>query len=163
MREVTFRGKRLDNGQWAYGSLCQTHGETFIGFPTEPDNPVFFMDWVAVDPKTVGQSICNKDKAGTPIFEGDIVKREWQYKSDPELDEWGRVMYYNYMQTGYTIGAVRFQPSKGFFLTKGYTHYDEPDDGERQDLEFYSLPIKASKCLVVGTIYDNPELLTMPK
>lgn len=156
-------GKDLttDNGRMAH--YARLSGETFIGFPTEPDNPVFFMDWVAVNPKTVGQSICNKDKAGTPIYEGDIVKREWQYKSDPELDEYGRTMYYNYMQSGYTIGAVRFQPSKGFFLSKGYTHYNEPDDGEAQDLEFYSLPIKASKCLVVGTIYDNPELLTIPK
>ena len=121
------------------------------------------MDWVAVDPMTVGQSICNKDKAGATIYEGDIVKREWLYKSDPELDEYGHVMYYNYIQSGYTIGAVRFQPSKGFFLAKGFTHYDEPDAGEKQDLAFTSLPIKASKCLVIGTIYDNPELLTIPK
>lgn len=64
MREIKFRGKRIDNGEWVYGDLSQTKHKKFI------DND---YDRARVFPETVGQYTGLRDKNGREIYEGDIV------------------------------------------------------------------------------------------
>lgn len=70
MREVKFRGKCLDNGEWIKGDLLRMNGHWFIF----PDPAPKGIDKYAVDSATVGQYTGLKDRNGKEIYEGDIFQ-----------------------------------------------------------------------------------------
>lgn len=64
MKEILFRGKSLNTGEWVYGFVWKLHGKTFIANEKLLDE---------VDPNTVGQYI-GVIHNGVKLFEGDIIK-----------------------------------------------------------------------------------------
>lgn len=79
MREILFRGKQIDNGEWVYGSFCmdaleQKNGLCGVdGFIRRYDADVGKMQMHEVDRETVGQFTGLTDKNGKKVFEDDVV------------------------------------------------------------------------------------------
>lgn len=86
MREILFRAKRLDNGEWVEGFLYR-HDPPLQGFGGSGEPPTWwihktgFADWsmprpveqIEVDPSTVGQLAPTVDNTGKRIWEGDLI------------------------------------------------------------------------------------------
>ena len=148
-REILFRGKKLDNGEWVYGYLAEVAKkgtlsigtwENIGGEATVKDE--LFSSYKRVDPETVGQKSGLKEHPGTKdIWQGDVVK--------------------------FTL--VSFISGKPIATE---THMVELRDGMfgvewGNDKHFMPLAYFASGTIfapgtiieVIGTIHDNPELL----
>ena len=141
MREILFRGKRLDNGDWVEGYLCE-HEPPLVGIISEKDEPeaskwfivrTGFADWnmprpvelVEVDPSTVGQYTGLKDKNGDRIFEWDIVQAHFRTNHSKQ------------------IFRVTFDDGM-FIFNNGYV----------------KLPVRGIyRIKVIGNVHDNPEFM----
>lgn len=77
-REILFRGKRVDNGEWVFGPLLNNRtameGSAYI-IPFFVDSSNF--DYIEVYPYTVGQLHNGLTrKAGSNVFVGDIIRHD---------------------------------------------------------------------------------------
>ena len=137
MREILFRGKRIDNGEWVYGSYVYRYGCHEILL--EHCESEYGFDHYAVDPATVGQYtglIAN----GKKIFEGDILR---YYDDEIQVvewsDDWSQIMLHTYGEHERKVGR---KTVKEKFEGWNYLH----------DYPLEDMPI-------LGNIYDNAELL----
>ncbi len=133
MREIIFRAKRKDNGEWVYGfyALFASNKGLKHGIYTGAENGCVIP--YEVDPETVGQYTGLTDKNGKKIFEGDIVKGDLGLGYG---DNENHIAYIEYQEDGMSFCLVEV-------LEEDFGKCAEISD----DLE------------VIGNIYDNPELL----
>lgn len=134
MREIIFRGKRIDNGEWIEGHYTECRGETFIGIDTSSMFEIFcppVIRWFKVSSETLCQFTGLYDKNGNKIWENDILMAhlDKSYPEDAtyETIEWG------------VAGWVAHEANS---IDRQYL--------DEFDLEHYE---------VVGNIFDNKELL----
>ena len=138
MREIKFRGKRKDNGEWVYGGFTQTPEATFIidysvivqkakgGYPT-------VYDVVEVIPETVGQSLGFRVKNEMEIFEGDVVNIE------------------NY-EGGFTKWLIDWRELS-------WQRIELPWDSENEPANAYEIGGDWKQYEIIGNIHQNPELM----
>lgn len=135
MREILFRGKRLEIGDWVEGSLiAYPDGDCYIARPSGDPN---VLDKFAADPATVGQYTGLKDKHGERIFEGDIVR----ILGDQTNEDWKCVDY---------TALIAFIDG-GFCALDGTV--------EEHGFRRYALARMDFDLEIIGNIHDNPELL----
>lgn len=144
MREIKFRGKRLDNGEWMYGDLIENQGRNFIYHATseatieDNDDGRIVVVAVEVDSSTVGQYTGLKDKNGKEIYEGDIINWLMHRMDRTGYIEEGRVEFRTNEQATVVINK---------FATK---------DGRESVRNILNC---LNDLKVIGNTHDNPELM----
>ena len=135
MREILFRGKRVDNGEWACGYFEKYNGRTYINLQTERLNSGGYpiRDFIEVIPETVGQYTGLTDRNGKKVFEGDIIKTKEFGK-----DSGNGVNFNNFdiFEVIYSSASFKLNNSRRLFNM-----------------------IRGQKFEVIGNIHDDPELL----
>ena len=125
-----FRAKRIDNGEWAKGSLFAEGEITEIIRGT---CNTIGIEGVDVNPETICQCTGLKDKNGKLIWENDIVGFWDTYSTEngqAEMDCIGKVVWDD--------ETISFQVTNRLYA-ESYEVLDE--------------------CSVIGNIFDNPELM----
>ena len=154
-REIKFRGKRLDNGEWVYGMLDCIYKEDGVITISYVDNEGFYCE-DKVDYETVGQFTGLLDKNGKEIYEGDIVSREvYWYRDIFDKYTLGFVDT-EVILDGFWIGFIIYTNKYGFSIKK-VVQIDNHDD-TRTKIKG-SVKIVQCKTVIIGNIHDNQELL----
>ena len=142
-REILFRAKCIDNGEWVYGvpikkALVGSHDGYYPKIIPECDGRHQTVCSTAIKEETIGQYTGLTDKNGSKIFEGDVVKGASEYFCNSSLNQKAVVLY----DRGQFVFAF------GETLTDCKQLEDfEVVAGWNGDVE------------VIGNIYDNRELL----
>ena len=76
MREIIFRGKRTDTGEWVYGYYYSECGNTYIIENRQKEDMAKRNIPFRVKADTIGQYTGLKDRNGKEIYEGDIIVQQ---------------------------------------------------------------------------------------
>lgn len=139
MRQILFRGKRIENGEWYVGSLhLEYEGVTntlqgaYLLGKYSPAYKNAVHGYIEVDPETVSEFTGMLDRNGERIFEDDIVK-----VSSPSGSSY-------YAKIEYDCGC--------YWVSN--PDIQIPDTINNFNMDFV---------VVEGNIFDNPELLGVYK
>lgn len=131
-REILFKAKRKDNGEWVEGYYVYCRKRHYIlpilnkeiGFDEREDK------WIEIDSGTLCQSTGLKDKNGRKIWENDICEMVYDGKIHIYVVVWDKT-------------------ELDFKGTNGKENYG-------RNFEYLGC---CEEIVVIGNIFDNPELL----
>lgn len=138
-RQIKFRGKRADNGEWVYGDLEYNRAKGIARIHSYDEDGNYIGQNV-VDESTVGQFTGLKDCNGREIYEGDILDTKTS----------------DYVPNGYSF-ICKWIDSGFALIYQGRTYGVK----ERNNwMNKYPLCKKNVEDLVImGNIHDNPGLI----
>lgn len=159
MRQIVFRGKRIDNGEWVYGfyALFASNKGLKYGIYTGAETGCVIPYEVA--PETVGQFTGLTDKNGKKIFEDDIIRYSDLYDYDQYLESIENPEAYDDIDLSniWTIDKVVYGENVDY-PAFDLSNHDFENNGICElaisEQYFYE---------VIGNIYDNKELLEEKK
>lgn len=151
MREILFRAKRKDNGEWVYGDLVNDWTKQ----NTKPDKTIYNnIGKNLVISETIGQYTDLTDKNGNKIFEGDILHFK-AYRGGGFICPIGTDIYYRVLFGHCNPDMDILNEYVGFWALGEYC---DEDDLYESGMSISYLVNEHGAC-VIGNIHDNPELL----
>lgn len=135
MRTIRFRGQRLSDGKWIYGSLVQfLDGSVGICNGDDFDHYKIY----AVKKSTIGQFTDLTDKDGKPIYKGDIVRH-------PYIDPIFGDLVTTVKKEDWPVSRVDYNEG-AFTIQYNDIHYYLGEFTRNNHVE------------VIGNVIDNPEM-----
>ena len=141
MREILFKAKRIDNGEWVYGNYAFTDTNRKQHFIFQ--NKAFEHE---VDKDTICQYTGLTDKNGNKIWENDVVQFEdtgeegYEYKEGYDFINRAKV---EFAEARWSL--TNFIDTNSGVVDEMYNHIEFMDFWQYSE--------------VIGNIFDNPELV----
>lgn len=143
MREILFKAKRLDNGEWVEGGCVhQTdyYGKKadkwfIVDGATTEDNEIGFS--YEVDPNTVCQYTGLRDSKGKKVFEGDVLR----FTDVASASKW--------------VGVIVFGNPNGTYTWGWQVAHVSGDAANTDTLLWFDMEEGGAYSVVIGNIYDK--------
>lgn len=147
-REIKFRGKRIDNGEWVYGYyVADIEWAKYYMYYPKKNGAFISLFRVEIDTETVGQHTGLKDKNGKEIYERDIVNC---YDNGAKNTEWHLDKEH--------LGTIIFASPAFVLNIPGKLIYDGGAVKQWANDIVLTHWCNAENIEVIGNIHDNPDL-----
>ena len=149
-REILFKAKRKDNGEWVEG-----YYQKRFDLDGNEQHLIFWSksytvwEYAEINPDTICQYTGLKDKNGKEIWENDILRYSYDYDGSPFLKDGEEIKY--------RVGAVFWSEWRGSWAVcgRGNKKYTNND--------VFKYNRNPNRTEVIGNIFDNPELLEVDR
>ena len=144
-REILFKAKRIDNGEWVEGCIVIDQSRLDIfKYRIQPiESGVLYAP--PIDPDTLCQYTGFTDKNGKKIWENDILRYSYDYDGSPFLKDGEEIKY--------RAGAVFWSEWRGSWAVCGRGNKKCTNN------DVFKYNRNPNRTEVIGNIFDNPELL----
>lgn len=139
MRQILFKAKRVDNGEWVQGNLFVEGNRAEI---TRGTCNGVGIEGVSVDKDTICQYTGLTDKNGNKIWENDVVKKHFYTDYDAYANSEEYVGIVKFTDCAWVIDTKKNERvcTRPIFESMAYS----------KDLDYFE---------VIGNIFDNEDLL----
>ena len=156
MREILFRGKRCDNGEWVQGFYARAdyhwhkngiHKDWIICGASANGGWFALHNKYATKTETIGQFTGLTDRNGKKIFEGDLLNGfDYPfYRSESNEHNYFAEVVWFCENCAFVLVTHKYPASSVRGISAGNADYIEDFDSDSWE--------------VIGNIHDNPELL----
>lgn len=145
-REILFKAKRKDNGEWVEG-----YYQKRFDLDGSEQHLIFWSksytvwEYAEIDPDTPCQYTGLTDKDGKKIWENDILRYSYDYDGSPFLKDGEEIKY--------RVGAVFWSEWRGSWSVCGRGNKKCTNN------DVFKYNRNPNRTKVIGNIFDNPELL----